>query len=168
MLETLILYTLLERNLTIYAVRKYILQSFSIFLKPSLGAIYPAIKRLEKKGYIEASSTFTEGGQKSVFHKLTISGKKYFFNYWTEILSQTLPKCTSEIKMKIIMLPQIKDNETKKIFFENAISQLDFFLDETKNIMSKRTDGYFLTSAGILYKECSELIHTIEKIKKES
>ena len=67
MLETLILYTLLERNLTIYGVRKYILQSFSIFVKPSLGAIYPAIKRLEKKGYIEASSSFNFEWKKIFF-----------------------------------------------------------------------------------------------------
>ena len=97
-----------------------------------------------------------------------MSGKKYFFSTWCEILSATLPKCTSEIKIKIIMLSSIKDESIKSAFFENALEKLELFSHEVKNIMSQKSDGFFLTSASILYKECSDLGSTIEKIKLES
>ena len=168
MLETLILYSLLERNLTTYGIRKHILQDFSFFANPSLGAIHPAILKLIKKNYISVTKNITDGGQKSLFHTLLPEGKKYFYKNWAEISSSVAQKISTEIKMKIIMLPAIKSEEAKASFYTNAANILEILEYDIKNKMKENTCGYFQTSASLFYKEISGLRDTIEKLKKEN
>ena len=46
MIELLILYVLLKRDLTMYAIQKRIEDNFAPFTKPSFGALKPALRRL--------------------------------------------------------------------------------------------------------------------------
>ena len=49
MIEILILYIIRKREKTIYSIRKEIIEIFGAFTKPSIGTIYPALKRLLKE-----------------------------------------------------------------------------------------------------------------------
>lgn len=168
MLECLILYSLLERDLTTYKIRKFISEKFEIFADPSLGAIHPSLSKLIRLKYVDASKILSDGGQKSIFHKLTQEGKKYFNQLFSEIISTSVTKIVLEIELKIIMLPKIKNEELKNKFFENALNTLELSGYDIRNSMEKNECGYYKTSAGLLYKEIANLKDTVEKLKQES
>lgn len=77
MLELLILYILNKYDCTIYKIQKLIEDMFFIFSCPSLGAINPALKRLETLGCVEFTSFMSEGGKLSKTYKITPFGLKY-------------------------------------------------------------------------------------------
>ena len=168
MLETLILYSLLENNLTTYGIRKHIIQNFSFFSNPSLGAIQPALLKLIKSNYINVTKNITDGGQKSLFHTLLPEGKKHFHKIWAEISSSVAQKISAEIKMKIIMFPAIKSTEAKNSFLQNASNTLELIEYDIKNKMKENSCGYFQTSTSLFYKEIIALKDTIETLKKEN
>ena len=74
MLEQLILFLLIKRELTMYGIQKAILDSFSAYTKPSFGAIKPALKRLEADGFIRSRRAMSEGGKQSGFYSITNDG----------------------------------------------------------------------------------------------
>ncbi|MCD8024508.1 MAG: PadR family transcriptional regulator, partial [Candidatus Gastranaerophilales bacterium] len=77
MLELLILYILNKYDCTIYKIQKLIEEKFFIFSCPSLGAINPALKRLETLDCVEYKSEMSEGGKLSKIYKITPRGLKY-------------------------------------------------------------------------------------------
>ena len=167
MLETLILNSLFEKKCTIYGIKKYITDKFGIFSIPSLGAIHPAIQRLEKKGYVSVAKTISDGGKKALYHQITSEGKKYFNVLFSEIQSTTVDKISSEIKIKIIILQNVKDKETKKAFFENTQRALELASYEIKNFIANNKNGYIETSASLLLKEFSDLKYNLDILQKE-
>jgi len=64
MTELLILAILLEGEYTTYKIRQKIKNMFSVFLSASFGSIHPALKKLEKNGFISAKREMSGGGQK--------------------------------------------------------------------------------------------------------
>ena len=52
MIELMILFVLLKRDLTMYSIQKRIREYFLPFTNPSFGAIKPALVRLEKNKFI--------------------------------------------------------------------------------------------------------------------
>lgn len=167
MLETLILSALTHKTQTIYGIRKYIIDVFGIYTKPSLGAIHPAIQRLVKNEFIVVTKRFSDGGQKTLFHQLTSKGKEHFEQLFSEINSKTLPKINSEIMMKIIMLNQIDNNDIKENFFKSAMRAIDLASFDVKNFLTNNSNPLVETSASITLKEFSDLKYHLELLKKE-
>ena len=167
MLNTLILYSLLDRNLTTYGIRKDITDNFFLYVRPSLGAVHPAVLKLCENKFIEVSKNITEGGQKSMLHHILNDGKKYFFENWSNINSTIIKKISAEIQMKIIMLPKIKDANLKNLFFENSLQALEMSEYEIQNVMKNESCGYIQTSSSLLYKEIKSVRETILSLQKE-
>ena len=63
MIEILILYVIHKRERTLYAIRKDIIDIFGTYTKPSIGTIYPALKRLGKEGAVSVYEKISEGGR---------------------------------------------------------------------------------------------------------
>ena len=84
MIELLILFVLLDRDRTMYSIRKEIIETFGTFTKPSIGTIHPALQRLLKDGSVSLSERMSEGGKKSSYYSITKKGfetfRKIFFN----------------------------------------------------------------------------------------
>lgn len=84
MIEILILYVIHKREKTLYSIRKEIIEYFGTFTKPSIGTIYPALKRLLKDGAVSVYEKMSEGGKKSSYYSITQKGftvfKKLFFD----------------------------------------------------------------------------------------
>lgn len=57
MIELLILYVILKRDYTMYAIQKRIEENFAPFTKPSFGALKPALRRLEEKRMFDFKKT---------------------------------------------------------------------------------------------------------------
>ncbi|HXB74674.1 MAG TPA: PadR family transcriptional regulator [Candidatus Acidoferrales bacterium] len=74
-LDLLILKTLLLEPKHGWAIAKRIQQMSSEVLQVQQGSLYPALHRIEQRGWIKAHWDATETGRKAKFYSLTRSGR---------------------------------------------------------------------------------------------
>jgi transcriptional regulator len=75
-LDLLILRTLLSGPAHGHAVAKHIQQTSEELLQVETGSLYPALHRLEAKGWIDASWELSSKGKRARFYRLTPAGRK--------------------------------------------------------------------------------------------
>jgi PadR family transcriptional regulator PadR len=75
-LDLLILRTLLGGAAHGHAIAKYIQRTSEDLLQVETGSLYPALHRLEAKGWIEASWELSDKGKRARYYKLTREGRK--------------------------------------------------------------------------------------------
>jgi len=75
-LDLLILRTLLAGPTHGHAIAKHIQCSSEDLLQIETGSLYPALHRLEAKGWIEADWNLSEKGKRARFYRLTRLGRK--------------------------------------------------------------------------------------------
>src|SRR5215813_7867019 len=75
-LDLLILRTLLPGPAHGHAIGKHIQRTSEELLQVETGSLYPALHRLEAKGWIEASWKHSETGKRARFYRLTALGRK--------------------------------------------------------------------------------------------
>ena len=75
-LDLLILRTLLFGANHGHAIAKHIQRSSEDLLQIETGSLYPALHRLEAKGWIEASWELSEKGKRAKYYQLTAKGKR--------------------------------------------------------------------------------------------
>lgn len=75
-LDLLILRTLLPGPSHGHAVAKHIQRTSEDLLQVETGSLYPALYRLEAKGWIAASWELSEKGKRARFYRMTAAGRK--------------------------------------------------------------------------------------------
>ena len=75
-LDLLILRTLRGGTAHGHAIAKYIQRTSEELLQVETGSLYPALHRLEAKGWIEASWELSDKGKRARYYKLTREGRK--------------------------------------------------------------------------------------------
>src|SRR5437588_9781335 len=75
-LEVLILRTLLREPKHGHAIAKHIQRTSEELLQVETGSLYPALHRLEAKGWIAARWEISEKGKRAKFYRLTRLGRK--------------------------------------------------------------------------------------------
>jgi PadR family transcriptional regulator PadR len=75
-LDLLILRTLLAGPAHGHAIAKHIQRTSEELLQVETGSLYPALHRLEAKGWIAASWELSDKGKRAKFYKLTALGRK--------------------------------------------------------------------------------------------
>ena len=75
-LDLLILRTLLGGEAHGHAIAKYIQRTSEELLQVETGSLYPALHRLEAKGWIEANWDLSDKGKRARYYKLTREGRK--------------------------------------------------------------------------------------------
>lgn len=118
MIEILILAILIKETRTIYKIKQEIKNSFSVFLSASFGSIYPAVKKLEKNGYINAIRKLSSGGQKSSVYSITAKGKEHFSKLMTSEIPET-PLFAGSISGIKLMLIDMLDKDLRKISIDS-------------------------------------------------
>ena len=76
-LDLLILRTLLAGPSHGHAIAKHIQRTSQDVLQVETGSLYPALHRLEAKGWIDASWELSEKGKRARFYRLTRLGRKH-------------------------------------------------------------------------------------------
>ena len=76
-LDMLVLRTLRPGALHGYGIAKAIRSASNEALDVEFGSLYPALKRLEAKGWIAASWETSEHNRRAKFYKLTAGGRKH-------------------------------------------------------------------------------------------
>ena len=75
-LDLLILRTLLAGPTHGHAIARHIQRTSEELLQVETGSLYPALHRLEAKGWIAASWELSDKGKRAKFYRLTPSGRK--------------------------------------------------------------------------------------------
>src|SRR5215831_624024 len=75
-LELLILRTLLPGPAHGHAIAKHIQRTSEELLQVETGSLYPALHRLEAKGWISASWELSDKGKRARYYRLTTRGRK--------------------------------------------------------------------------------------------
>jgi len=75
-LDLLILRTLLAGQTHGHAIGKHIQRTSEDLLQVETGSLYPALHRLEARGWIAASWDLSEKGKRARFYRLTSAGRK--------------------------------------------------------------------------------------------
>jgi len=76
-LDLLILRTLMAGPLHGHAIAKHIQRTSEDLLQVETGSLYPALHRLEAKGWIEASWDLSDRGKRARYYRLTALGRKH-------------------------------------------------------------------------------------------
>jgi PadR family transcriptional regulator PadR len=75
-LDLLILRTLLQGRSHGHAVAKHIQRTSEELLQVETGSLYPALYRLEAKGWIAASWELSDKGKRARYYRITPAGRK--------------------------------------------------------------------------------------------
>ena len=75
-LDILILTTLRRGRMHGYAISRWIRDTTDDVLTVEEGALYPALRRLEKKGLLRAEWGETDTGREAKFYQLTTAGRR--------------------------------------------------------------------------------------------
>ena len=113
MTELLVLAILLNGEFTIYKIKQQIENNFSVFLSASFGSIHPAMKKLEKNGFISAKRKMSAGGQKSSTYSITNEGKEHFENLMISEITESPTYSNQLINIKMMLLGLLDENLRK-------------------------------------------------------
>lgn len=116
MIELMILFVLLKRDLTMYAIHKRIEENFLPFTNPSFGALKPALVRLEKSGCITASKIMSDGGKLSVIYSITKDGVKELKNLLLKPFSNNALQFISDAKVKLCCASFLGKDDCAQLF----------------------------------------------------
>ena len=89
-LDMLVLRTLLAGSLHGYGIAKSIRTTSNEALDIEFGSLYPALKRLEAKGWIASGWEISEHNRRAKFYKLTAAGRKHLVrehSKWADFVS---------------------------------------------------------------------------------
>jgi PadR family transcriptional regulator, regulatory protein PadR len=75
-LDTLILKALTSGPLHGYAIARWLEEATDDVLRIEDGSLYPALYRMEHRGWIDASWGVSEGGRRAKFYRLCPSGRR--------------------------------------------------------------------------------------------
>jgi transcriptional regulator len=89
-LDMLVLRTLLAGALHGYGIAKNIRSTSNEALDIEFGSLYPALKRLEAKGWIASAWEMSEHNRRAKYYKLTAAGRKHLVrehSKWADFVS---------------------------------------------------------------------------------
>ncbi len=118
MTELIILYVLLNHDLTMYSVSKRIKENFLAYTNPSFGAIKPALVRLEKQGCITSSRIMSDGGKLSVFYSITKDGEKYLRRLLLAPMTQNPLQFLSDARIKLSCISVLDSDAAEEVYFD--------------------------------------------------
>ncbi len=123
MTEILILYILIKYDATIYKIKKLIEEKFFMYASPSLGAINPALKKLEELSCVEFESKMSDGGMLSKTYKITPFGQKYLKSIISSYKFKNKAHILNNASI-LVCISDILDDEDKKELIKNCLNNL--------------------------------------------
>lgn len=126
MIELLILYVILSRDFTMYAIQRRIEDNFAPFTKPSFGALKPALRRLEEKECLTSRKMMSNGGKLSVYYEITKNGLNELKRLILEDLSDNPLQFLSNARVKLSCADCLNADERKRLFFSIKSKAMQF------------------------------------------
>ena len=101
-LDMLILKTLADGPMHGYAIARRIQQASHDFLRVEEGSLYPALHRMERRGWVEAEWGLSETKRKAKYYRLTSAGRarskveEKTWNRLVEAIAHVMGSCPAE------------------------------------------------------------------------
>lgn len=168
MIELLILYVLSNRELTMYAILKHILDNFAAYTHPSFGAIKPALNRLEKENFVKVRKVMSDGGKLSGHYSVTSEGREELKALLLEDVSNNPLQFNSTAKIKLSCASYLAKDERKELFVKIKSKAIDhkYTAEITLNNEYNSLSFYqkmLLDNTICEYKNLISLIDSLEK-----
>ena len=138
MLEILVLYSVYKREKTLYGIRKEIFDIFGAYSKPSIGALYPAIKKLTEAGMLNCLEKFSQGGKKSNYYSITKKGQDGFKDLFFSTLSDNPSLFYSQLQVRFATMGLLNKEDRVK-FVSETQKKIDLYV---MDIQSRLNDEY--------------------------
>lgn len=170
MIELLILYVILKRDYTMYAIQRRIEESFAPFTKPSFGALKPALRRLEERYCLTTRKLMSDGGKLSVFYEISKNGINELKRLMLEDLSANPLQYLSNARIKLSCADCLDSEEKKRLFFLLKSRAMQF-KNDAQNILSdeyKQVNFYQKVILDNAICEYSNFINIIEGLEKDN
>ncbi len=168
MIDLLILYSLKNRERTLYSLRSDITERFGYFTKPSIGTLHPALKRLLAAGVVTVRNDFSQGGKKSTYYGLAMHWQKKFTDLFFTPLSENPTNFFTELQTRIAVM-SLLDNDLKHTFIEDIKLKLESYGLDLKNALEDEYITYDKYQTALLKKNIEDvqsyknLINELEK-----
>lgn len=166
MIELLILYVLSEREMTMYAVLKHILDNFAAYTQPSFGAVKPALTRLENSGFVRSRKAMSDGGKLSGFYSITPDGREELKKLLLEKISSNPLQFQSVARIKLSCASYLAKDERNELFFQLKAKAQEHKFTAEKILENKSLSFYqkiVLDNSACEYKDLINLIEGLEK-----
>lgn len=164
MIEILILYTIHKREKTLYSIRKEIIEIFGTFTKPSIGTIYPALKRLLKDEAVSVYEKMSEGGKKSSYYSITKKGFEIFKKMFFESASDNPSLFFTQIQARFGTMGLLSI-EDRKEFINEFSRKIDMYQFELENKLKDEFLDLDYFQRQLLNKNLSEINSLRDYIK---
>ena len=170
MIELLILYVILKRDYTMYAIQKRIEDNFAPFTKPSFGALKPALRRLEEKECLKSRKSMSDGGKLSVFYEITRYGVNELKRLLLEDLSDNPIQFLSNARIKLSCADCLEKDERTRLFFlvKSRAMQFENFASNILNDDYKQVSFYQKIILDNTICELSNFVTIIEGLEKDN
>lgn len=170
MIELLILYVLLKRDLTMYAVQKRIEENFAPFTKPSFGALKPALRRLEEKECLSSRKNMSDGGKLSVYYEISRNGISELKRLLLEELSDNPLQFLSNARVKLCCADCLNSEERKRLFFGVKTRAMQFKAASQNILNDEYSHINFYQKIVIDNSMCefSNLVSLVEGLEKDN
>ena len=170
MIDLMILFVLLKRDLTMYAIKKHIADKFAPFTNPSFGALKPALVRLEKSKAVTSSKIMSDGGKLSALYSITDDGIKTLKNLLLEPFSKNPIQFVSDAKVKLCCASFLSSQDLKQLL-ENIKAGAYLYRMNAQKILEDEynpTDFYQKIVLDNTICEYNNFISMIEGFEKEN
>lgn len=134
MTEYILLGFLMERNMTGYDMKQHMSFSTSYFMDASFGSIYPALKRLTEKGYIDVMEV-SEGGKLKKVYSITENGKIEFLK-WLDLPIDSSKSSISPALVKIFFYRYLSAERVQELIGQ-YIEDIKKYKIDILNLKSK-------------------------------
>ncbi len=159
MSEIVILYILCRYDATIYKISKIVEELFFAFLKPSLGSLNPAVKKLEKLGCIEIEDKMSQGGMNSKICSITPYGRKYLKSLLLDFDFSNPSNLLNNARIALFCSNVLDEGEKEE--FKNNIKNHLILL---KAKINQGLNDPYITLDELQKKLCEQKASEIEKI----
>lgn len=169
MIELLILYILSEREMTMYAILKQILDVFGAYTQPSFGAIKPALTRLEKEGFLRSRKAMSDGGKLSGFYSITDDGREELKTLLLEKISDNPLQFPSTAGIKISCASFLDNDKRKMMFYRLKTKAQEHRYTAESTLQNEKSLSFYqriiLDNTLLEYKNLITILENLEKEK---
>ncbi len=142
MLELAILGLLKERAMHGYELRKQLAQRLGFFWSVSFGSIYPTLKKLERRGFVEKFLVADQMSRRRQVYRITESGEREFL----ELISEGASSAWEEDKfpLRLAFFRYLKPETRIRLLERRKQVMQDKLAEGQRCMRNARSDEYIL------------------------
>ena len=170
MIEYIILGLVYAKARSGYEIKKIIEESISMFYKASNGSIYPALRKLENKGWVKMTKD-GDGPREKKIYEVTTMGKEVFIQWLEEPIQYTTSGAQECVKVFFYDFLDVSKRKQLLVKLEESIKETlhEFEVFREQCIHAGYKDKCYYRMSTLFYGMgiCKETLRWCELIKEQ-